>query len=141
MIHSHQLSEETKKFASMLQDAGDKARSELEEDLKKVSDGIYDRMIEHLHQWFSYNLEESYRQHIAHEVRYILRELLNGNLEYIKNINLLSHYTFDNLHEIRLAIWRAAGQDIEHSIIHEQEKQIKELERDLEHQKRWNRCS
>lgn len=137
MIYSSSLTEETQKFASLLEEAGDRARAEISEDLKKVSNTIYENMMENLESWFSDHIQENFKLQVAHEVRHLLSNLLNGNLEVIKDICLLSDYTFDNLHEIRLAIWRAAGQDVEGSIIREQKKQIDELTKEIENLRKW----
>ena len=137
MIYSASLTEETQKFASLLAEAGDKARAEISEDLQKASNTIYENMMESLESWFSDHISENFKLQVAHEVRYLMRNLLSGNLEVIKDICLLSDYTFDNLHEIRLAIWRAAGQDVEGSIIRQQQKQIDELTKELENLRKW----
>ncbi len=132
MIHSSDLTDETKKFADLLEQAGDYARKEIEEDLKKISENIYERMYETFDIWFSQNIKDNFMQSVAHEVRSIMVNFLSGNLDTIKNCNLLSDFTFDNLHNIRLAIWKAAGTDIETSIISEQDKQIDRLKREID---------
>jgi hypothetical protein len=139
MIYAHQLTEETQKLANMIEEAAHYAKDKIStEVLKNLSDKLYDNMHEVFNEWFSYNLRDNFMLRVAYEVNHILRELLNGNLEVIKNINLISDYTFDNLHEIRLGIWKAAGQDIEGSIVREQQKQIDELKKRVENaERRW----
>jgi hypothetical protein len=69
---------------------------------------------------------------VAYEVNTIMTQFLSGNLDQIKKCYLTSDYTFDNLHNIRLAIWKAAAPDIEKCIIKEQEGIIERLRREIE---------
>jgi len=137
MIHGSDLSEETQKFANMLEEAGDRAKAEIAEDLHKISENIYDKTYEILDTWFSSNIKENFLQTVAYDVDRIITDFLSGKLETIKNTYITSDYTFDNLHQIRLAIWRAAGQDIEGHIIKEQEEQIEKLKKDVERLERY----
>lgn len=136
MIHSSDLSPEANRFADLLEQAGDHAKSEIKEDLNKIAENIYEKMYETMDLWFASNIRDNFLQTVAYEVSGIIRDLLSGNIDAIKKCYITSEYTFDNLHNIRLAIWKAAAVEVEYSIIKEQANQIAKLRMDVEHYKR-----
>jgi hypothetical protein len=77
------------------------------------------------------NNKYNYLLSIADEVRKIMTNLLAGDIDQIKELNIIDEYTFDRLHEIRLKIWETCGNQIENSIIFEQKKQIESLRKEI----------
>lgn len=139
MIYSNAMSETTQQLADKMYDAAEKVREKISREvIKKITDSIYEEIWTTFDTWFCSNMKDTYLENISYEVRYILREFLNGNFEIMKKCNLFSEYTFDNLHEIRLSIWKAGATEIETSIITAQKKQIEALEKELDFARRRN---
>lgn len=138
MIMSHDLSEQTQQLSETIYKSADQALEKLSENfIKKISDKIYQELHDSFNCWFASNLEQNFLESVKYEVRGILSEFLSGNVDIMKKVNLLDEYTFDKLHEIRLAIWKAGSKEIEQSIISIQEKRIKDLQEKLSNERRW----
>lgn len=131
MIGIYSMTTETKAIAETIENSIEDTKTEMAKSLKKITDDIYDGLVEKFQEHFSYDNEHNYLESIAHEVRQIMRDLLSGDLNQIKQLNIISEYTFDKLHLIRLKIWETCSKEIEDCIISEQKKKIEELRKEI----------
>ena len=127
MIGTYSLTTDTKNIAETIANSIEDTKTEMAKSLKKITDDIYEGLVEKFQEHFAYDNEHNYLESIAYEVRQIIRDLLVGDLNQIKQLNIISEYTFDKLHLIRLKIWETCSKDIENCIISEQKKKIEEL--------------
>jgi len=135
MIGTYSMTTETKNIALKIGEAIESVKTEMEKDLKSITDDIYGNLVEKFNDHFSYDNENNYLESIAYEVRNIMRDLLAGDIDQIKNLDIVSEYTFDKLHCIRLKIWETCGKDIENCIISEHNKKIEELRKEIKYLK------
>jgi len=127
MIGTYSLTTETKAIAETISNSIEDIKIEMSKHLEKITDDVYEGLVQKFQDNFAYDNEHNYLESIAYEVRQIMRDLLSGDLNQIKQLNIISEYTFDKLHLIRLKIWETCAKDIENCIISEQKKQIEEL--------------
>jgi hypothetical protein len=139
MIGTYSMTTETKNIALKIEEAIEETKIEMSKKLNKITDEIYERLVTKFQDHFSYDNSQNYLESIAYEVRNIMRNLLCGDVNQIKQLNIVSEYTFDSLQEIRLKIWETCGNEIENCIISEQKKQIESLRREVKNfQDRFN---
>jgi hypothetical protein len=132
MIGTYSMTTDTKFIAEKISDAIESTKTEMSKELRKITDHIYDGLVEKFSDHFAYDNENNYLETIAYEVRQIMRNLLVGDINQIKQLNIISEYTFDRLHEIRLKIWETCSKEIESCIISEQNKKIEELRKQIQ---------
>jgi len=132
MIGTYSMTTETKAIAETIANAIERTKTEMSKELKKITDHIYEELVEKFNENFAYDNEHNYLESIAYEVRQIMRDLLVGDLNQIKQLNIISEYNFDKLHLIRLKIWETCSKDIENCIISEQKKNIEELKNQVQ---------
>lgn len=131
MIHAAALSEETQKISNIIKNVIENSKENYKEQIKSFSDDIYANLMESIDSWFSYNCFDTYRENVAYEVRKIITALLAGEQETIKQLDIVSEYTFDKLHEIRMKIWKTCSFGIEESIIKQYQEKIDYLEKEV----------
>ncbi len=138
MIGTYSMTTETKNIAETIEKSIDSVKGDMSKKLKSITDDIYEDLRSKFDEYFSYDNSQNYLESISYEVRNIMRDLLAGDIEQIKNLNIVSEYTFDKLHFIRLKIWETCSKDIENCIITEQNKKIEELRKEIKYLKQRN---
>jgi hypothetical protein len=133
MIGSYSMTTETQQIAETIERAIEDTKTQMAPELKRITENIYQGLVESFNDYFSQDNSQNYLESIAHEVRNIMKNLLAGDLNEIKDLDILSEYTFDKLHEIRLKIWETCGNELEKCIISNQKKQIEQLTKENEY--------
>lgn len=136
MIGTYSLTLETKAIADLIENSIIESKNELAKHMEKFCNEVYDTLHNKIESHLAYDNAENFKLTIAYEVRNIMKNLLVGDLSQIKDLSILSEYTFDRLHEIRIKMWETCGEEIEKSIITEMHKQIIELKRQVENYRR-----
>lgn len=137
MIGTYSMSTETQAIADTIEKVIEDTKESMKPKLKKFSDEIFDALVNNYDCFFSMNNKDNYLLSISHEVRKIMTNLLAGDIDQIKQLNIIDEYTFDRLHEIRLKIWETCSKEIENSIIHEQKKQIESLRQEVKYARNY----
>lgn len=75
---------------------------------------------------------ENIRLAISRECQTIIEAFLCGDIEILKQTMILSDYTYGRLHEVRMAIFKVCGDDLQKSIVEELEDKINRLKKDVE---------
>ena len=131
MIHGSNLSEQTNEIGNIIERAADDAKKSLKKKLEDTVIDIYDELARRVDDNFSYDTCSWFKYSVAHEVKQIITGLLIGDMKTIKNLDIVSEYTFDRLHEVRMKIWETCSEGIEQSIIKEQKEQIEDLSKQV----------
>lgn len=138
MIGTYSMTTDTKNIADTIERAIYSVKEDMAKKLKGITDDIYEDLRAKFDEYFSYDNSQNYLESISHEVRNIMRDLLAGDIDQIKQLNIVSEYTFDKLHFIRLKIWETCSKDIENCIIKEQNKKIEEMRKEIKYLRQRN---
>ena len=96
------------------------------DDLTKRFTNLFEDLIDTAARSFESYIESeatwAIENHIKTNVNSIVEGLLAGETKYLAYQQIISDYNWEHVHKIRMAIWEAAGQDIEACIINKLKK-------------------
>ncbi len=129
--------EETTKAVKIISDALDAAVDLNREKIKSLVDGyaddFYQAVVESIYCDASFGIE----QHIRREVKNRITKIIKGDLDAIKDADILSEYSYGDIHAMRMKIWETCSESIEKHLITSLQEDNKRYKEWLEIERRY----
>lgn len=130
-------------YYGILKEPTEKTLETIEESIQKSFDGMkpkVDRFIDDVRDKLWSDFEnylisdniENIRLAITRECQTIIEAFLCGDTEVLQKTMILSDYTHSRLHEVRMAIFKACGDELQKAIVNELEDKVIRLKKDVE---------
>lgn len=126
------LKEPTDKTLETIESTVLKSFEHLTPQVDKFIDNVRDKLWSDFENFLITDNMENIRLAISRECQTIIEAFLCGDIETLKKTMILSDYTHSRLHEVRMAIFKACGDELQKTIMEELEDKVSRLKKDVE---------
>lgn len=125
------LKEPTERTLESMEGVIEKSLDDMKPKVDKFLDDVRDKLWSDFENYLISDNMENIRLAISRECQTIIEGFLCGDEDVLKKTMILSDYTHSRLHEIRMAIFKACGDELHKTIIEELEDKVKKLQDDV----------
>lgn len=126
------LKEPTDKALETIESTVQKSFKHLTPQVDKFINNVRDKLWHDFENFLITDNMENIRLTISRECQTIIEAFLCGDVETLKQTMILSDYTHSRLHEVRMAIFKTCGDELQKTIVQELEDKVNRLQRDVE---------
>lgn len=125
------LKEPTDKTLESMESVIEKSLDGMKPKVDKFLDDVRDKLWSDFENYLISDNMENIRFAITRECQTIIEAFLCGDEKILKQTMILSGYTHSRLHEVRMAIFKACGDELQKTIVQELEDKVKRLQDDV----------
>jgi len=125
------LKEPTDKTLESMESVIEKSLDGMKPKVDRFLDNVRDKLWSDFESYLIADNMENIRLAISRECQTIIEGFLCGDEDVLKKTMILSDYTHSRLHEIRMSIFKACGNELQKTIMQELEDKIKRLQDDV----------
>ena len=126
------LKEPTDKMLETMESTLSKSFDDLVPQVDKFIDNVRDKIWSDFENFLIADNLENIKLALSRECKTIIEGFLCGDEELLKETGILSDYSYGRLHEVRLAIFKACGSELQKIIINKLEAQVAALQKDVD---------
>lgn len=127
------LKEPTDKVLETIENTVQKSFEHLTPQVDKFIDNVRNKLWSDFESFLITDNMENIRLAISRECQTIIEAFLCGDENVLKKTMILSDYTHSRLHEVRIAILKACGDELQKTAIQELEDKVKRLQSDVDY--------
>lgn len=125
------LKEPTEKILESMESVIEESLNGMKPAVDRFLDDVRDKIWSDFENYLIADNMENIRLAISRECQTIIEGLLCGDEDVLKKTMILTDYTHSRLYEIRMAIFKACGDELQKTIVQELEDKVKRLQDDV----------
>lgn len=125
------LKEPTDKTLESMESVIEKSFDGMKPKVDRFLDDVRDKLWSDFENYLIADNMENIRLAISRECQTIIEGFLCGDEDVLKKTMILTDYTHSRLHEVRIAIFKACGDELQKTIVQELEDKVKRLQDDV----------
>lgn len=126
------LKDPTDKILETMESTLQKSFEHLTPQVDKFIDNVCDKLWSDFENYLIADNMENIRLAIGRECQTIIEAFLCGDTEILRKTAILTDHTYGRLHEVRVAIFKACGDELQKTIVEELEDKVNRLKKDVE---------
>ena len=107
------------------------AKNELAKKFTSLMEEFTDTALQRFQDNIECNERYNYDRWIRDTCNSIVEGLLSGDTKWLREQRIISEYSWEKLQDVRMAILKASGVEIEASVIKSQQEEIERLKKDV----------
>ncbi len=127
-----EANEKRKSEIDLLCESFVKSRSEIEEKFKSLIEDLLDKSWMNFYSFLEDDSAYCIDRWIRERADSIVQGILNGETKWLKDQKIISEYTWDRIHLIRMAVLESCGDDITKKLINDLKETIDDQKKEIQ---------